>query len=154
VNLLARQLVAGLLFVGASAPVSAQFSIDIDQTEMRRLTNRPAVMDLSVGEAGLLDRQYLCKFEGHLYVYARAELATEKGRFGYNYQLKHLPGGSFAVEVSAGSDATSTIDDYLEDFFDDPTPCIYFSTERSDLLPVATVNGEESLSALWENVLN
>lgn len=147
-----RFVAALALVAGLTAPAAAQFSVDVTADEMRRINATPAVVDLAVGEVGLVEYPAFCVDGGKLQLYARTALAEDLSEYGVGYRAKRESGGAVALETVIGAKADTTVSSHMRRAFLDPRECSALALNlANDILPVSTIDGQDSLRAIVSN---
>ena len=143
-------IVAIVGVLSCTAPTLGQFSVDRTPSEIRRQLGTPALLDLAVGEVGLLVGLSMCTSDDRrLYVYANAPLASSRYDYSINWEAKKEPGGTVAITGAPGSGATSTAEASVFQLMNDIRSCGGDIYPVEWLLPISTINGKTSLSALY-----
>lgn len=135
-------LTAGVLLTLA-APAAADFTLDMTSAEIRSAAARPAVIDLAVGESGILDFAYLCSDGDGLYLYALSRLSQERSEYGVNYVVTREPDGRAALKVAAGAQAKVSPGESVLDVLITAVHvgCSTLSESSGDLLRITSING-------------
>ena len=130
-----------------ATPAAAQFVADVPADEIRRTEQRPAVMDMAVGEVGLtLPR--LCLDDNAVYISGRTPLLEKAMDFTVMVRVRREPGGKASLTSEVGKDSTVTARENWVRTFVDMVECENSMYDADDLLPVSTIDGLSALRQL------
>jgi hypothetical protein len=127
-------------------PVAAQFQADIGPEQMRQMMKAPAVLDLAVGEVGIMNFPRFCIEGTSVMVYARHGLGVQLSDYGVSFKVRREPGGSVSLTSQVGAKSSQTLQEAIGQSFIDPVPCgeIY----GTDVIPVMSIDGKTQLSEI------
>lgn len=140
------KLVSAVIFAGLSlfaAAAHAQFVIDMTGEAMRSALRTPALEDLHVGEAGIIQTIFLCVDDGMMATEGIIPLAKDRPKYGTYITAHKLPGGAVDLTVHSVKSDQADIDERL-------ITLVQYSLRRPCETPVRiqSINGMTSLSAL------
>lgn len=139
-------LAFGLL---VSTAAHADFKMDLSGAEVRAKTRSPAIIDLMVGEKGLILAPSLCTEKDKLYLNAMWPLSEKRSDHFSTWTLTRRPGGKIALDVELGSlqkDATvrGEVARYLGGAL--TRPCLFSVYPLDDYIEVDSINSKNLLS--------
>jgi hypothetical protein len=133
----------------SACPAAAQFQVDLSPSEMRLLLNKPAIVDLAVGEVGIATHIRFCTLGTAAMVYSREGLAQSASEFEVSYEVRREPSNAVSlttmVETGLGQNATS---DAIARTFTDPTKCEQTGYPMEDFIQLLSIDGNTSLSQI------
>ncbi|ODT72203.1 MAG: hypothetical protein ABS75_05265 [Pelagibacterium sp. SCN 63-23] len=143
-----RIILAAAAFTILTLPSLVQFQADLSPDEMRDLRKTPAVVDLAVGEVGLIPYIRFCIHQGGVYTYGRQGLVESAGEYGVYYRVRREPDGAVSVTSVVGAKSSQTAADALALSFTDPSSCEITNYPLDDFIPVATIDGKSRISEI------
>jgi hypothetical protein len=91
-----------------SAPVLAQFRLDLPPDQVRKANGDLVVADLAVGEVAIVVSPLLCSDGDRLHIAARTLLSTTPLEYGVNWRVRREPGDTVSVALQLGVRAGDT----------------------------------------------
>lgn len=141
-------VVAGL--AALAAPTALAFDVNVPAESLLQRIGTLTVMDLAVGEIGIVAYPSFCTESGHLYASGILPLAEkENSMFSVNYRFKRMPNSVFEVTAEVSKDSEKPVEHWIANAALGAlmTPCSKVSgiPYRVEIM---SVNGKADLASL------
>lgn len=134
----------------SAGPAVAEFKIDVTPEQVRRATNAYQLIDLAVGERGVISYPGFCYRDDVLHLHGEARLLSERSDYGVNWIATRQPGGYVSLEVVMGSKSQDTPNSMILTVLAGLRDCGFVSVDPAKLIPVGDINGLTSSSSALE----
>lgn len=144
-------IVASILTISTCGQSFAQFQADISASEVRSKLSRPIILDLAVGEVGIVSYPNFCIQDGNVYLAGDSGLAPERSPYSASYIVKREPGNSVSVLIEMGKKSEKkSLNETLIDFVLGASfkECSQYPVKKEALMMLSTINGYSKFSEI------
>lgn len=138
------RILLACLFCCAAATALADFDIERDAADLRRMSGQHVLADLAVGDVGLLAFAPLCRDGRALYVWAMRPLNKEIYREGF--KVRREPDRRVSLAVQQDKSSKMTVKQFLVDALGGAPECSLSEPYGPERFQVISIDGATSLS--------